>query len=360
MSGKYSMPRIFISYRRSVSAGLAGRLRDRLVQEFGAENVFLDTHTIPPGETFSSFILKHISQADIFLPLIAEGTLDRVSDPDDWVRKEIAFALHQPSTAVIPVKIDDFKIPVADDLPHDMRDLVTMNFAMLRNDLFDETTKRIIDHIKALEQGGQSGNSLPVRMIAAVAMLLLIIAVFAAFIFLSGESEPDDPVSQANSTEATITTTATIRPSETTIIVSPSIDETPVTSTSTEADAIDSQVDNSANTQSSTSLVSIQRSADTIAICANSMQELATVSLDFGNNERYDLADYDLTASCFCMQQPDPLFPVPEVCNGVQLETMTTALGWRNITIEVIINSELIGICLADSQNRGVYECLFD
>ncbi len=42
--------RIFISYRRADSAAEAGRLYDRLVEQFGRRNVFMDVDDIGPGE----------------------------------------------------------------------------------------------------------------------------------------------------------------------------------------------------------------------------------------------------------------------------------------------------------------------
>jgi hypothetical protein len=106
------MPRIFISYRRKPSAGLAGRLFDRLEKEFGHENVFLDSETIPLGETFDSFILENIKQCDVFLAMFAQGTFDRIHVPNDWVRREIAFALSQPNIRVIPFWLITFQCPI--------------------------------------------------------------------------------------------------------------------------------------------------------------------------------------------------------------------------------------------------------
>jgi hypothetical protein len=43
--------KIFINYRRGDSIGTAGRLRDRLAQTFGPQNVFMDVDSIPAGST---------------------------------------------------------------------------------------------------------------------------------------------------------------------------------------------------------------------------------------------------------------------------------------------------------------------
>jgi hypothetical protein len=46
----------FISYRREDALGIAGRIFDRLVAHYGAEQVFLDVDTIPFGAEFRHFI----------------------------------------------------------------------------------------------------------------------------------------------------------------------------------------------------------------------------------------------------------------------------------------------------------------
>ncbi|MGB3137759.1 MAG: hypothetical protein WBG38_18775 [Nodosilinea sp.] len=41
------MPSIFISYRISDSADITGRIRERLAEHFGAEQIFRDVQSIP-------------------------------------------------------------------------------------------------------------------------------------------------------------------------------------------------------------------------------------------------------------------------------------------------------------------------
>lgn len=50
------MPRIFISYRRSDSQGITGRIYDRLVEKFGERSVFQDVDDIPPGVDFRTYL----------------------------------------------------------------------------------------------------------------------------------------------------------------------------------------------------------------------------------------------------------------------------------------------------------------
>jgi hypothetical protein len=43
---------VFTNYRRSDAAGMAGRLLDRLEQDFSQDQLFFDTDNIPPGKDF--------------------------------------------------------------------------------------------------------------------------------------------------------------------------------------------------------------------------------------------------------------------------------------------------------------------
>ena len=144
------MPKLFISYRRSASAGHAGRLYDRLIQEYGADSVFLDVEKIPPGETFSSYLLAKIDECDVFLLMLGEGTLDRTINEDDWVRREIAYALQHPTITVVPVLQDGYKMPAPETLPDDIQDITVKNAAFLFHQMFDESVHKIIDNLNEL------------------------------------------------------------------------------------------------------------------------------------------------------------------------------------------------------------------
>jgi hypothetical protein len=64
---------IFISYRRADSARLAGLLHDRLAASFDGTRVFMDLHTIFPGDDFPEEIARALKDTDVFLALIGPG-----------------------------------------------------------------------------------------------------------------------------------------------------------------------------------------------------------------------------------------------------------------------------------------------
>jgi hypothetical protein len=59
---KSKVDQIFISYRRSDSAGAAGRIYDRLVQRFGKSAVFKDVDSIPLGVNFKKHLDSVVEQ----------------------------------------------------------------------------------------------------------------------------------------------------------------------------------------------------------------------------------------------------------------------------------------------------------
>jgi hypothetical protein len=83
------MAKIFLSYRRQDSAGVAGRIYDRLRAHFGDGAVFMDIDSIPFGEDFRTHIDSAVGRCDLFLAVIGPkwaGEADahqRIDNPKD-------------------------------------------------------------------------------------------------------------------------------------------------------------------------------------------------------------------------------------------------------------------------------------
>ena len=129
------MSKIIVSYRRSDSAAITGRIFDRLVDRYGEELVFMDIDRIPFGTDFRHHIQDALQGADILLAVIGPTWLGktadgrtRIGDEADPVRVEIEAALKQGLT-VIPVLVDNATMPGAADLPESIRDFAYINAA---------------------------------------------------------------------------------------------------------------------------------------------------------------------------------------------------------------------------------------
>ncbi len=90
---------IFISYRRKGGADKARPLKSEF--ERRGYSVFLDFDELKDG-VFDKRIMDAIDDAPIFLIILSAHSLDRCNSADDWVRKEIEYAIEK-RRHVIPV-----------------------------------------------------------------------------------------------------------------------------------------------------------------------------------------------------------------------------------------------------------------
>lgn len=116
------MNRIFISYRIADCADLVGRLDADLTRAFGRDAVFRDKTRIEGGTEWTTEIEEHAKSCKIMLVVIGPGWqsaafadgdrkgFPRLSDPEDWVRREILLAL-DAGNIVIPVLANGATLP---------------------------------------------------------------------------------------------------------------------------------------------------------------------------------------------------------------------------------------------------------
>ncbi len=93
---------IFISYRRDGGKELARPLKSEL--ERRGYRVFLDFDELKDG-IFDRRIMEAIDNAPIFMVVLSPHSLDRCANADDWVRREIEYALEH-DRHFIPVNPD--------------------------------------------------------------------------------------------------------------------------------------------------------------------------------------------------------------------------------------------------------------
>src|SRR5215467_11961991 len=69
------MPKIIISYRRADSGVITGRIRDRLVQHYGDDAIFMDIDNIPFGMDFRKNIAEALAKNELMLAVIGPDWL---------------------------------------------------------------------------------------------------------------------------------------------------------------------------------------------------------------------------------------------------------------------------------------------
>ena len=126
-------PRVCISYRRSDSMAITGRIFDRLVAHFGGDAIFMDIDDIPFGVDFREHIDRTLRKSDILVAVVGPqwlgpraGGTARIREPADPVAIEIRTALEQ-HLHIVPVLVDGTKMPDESDLPDSLREFADLN-----------------------------------------------------------------------------------------------------------------------------------------------------------------------------------------------------------------------------------------
>lgn len=171
-------PLVFINYRRKDTQHAALALQAALESRFGKESVFLDVDDIQPGENWRDVLQKNLNTPQVLLVLIGPKWLRaadewgnrRLSDPEDWVRKEILRALEKGTAEeeipLIPLRISGEQLPPAQGLPAELRPLLDWESFELRDESWTNDVEQLIQvlvktHGIPIRHTGQSLASNP-------------------------------------------------------------------------------------------------------------------------------------------------------------------------------------------------------
>lgn len=145
--------RIFISYRRSDSAQAAGRLAEIIGSVLGAESVFMDVESIRLGADFVTSIEEAIQSTDLLVALIGRDWLSkqgergrRIDDQADVLRLELEAAIRS-GVDMVPILVDDARMPRADELPSTLAPLARHQAFHLRHATFRHDASRLLEMI---------------------------------------------------------------------------------------------------------------------------------------------------------------------------------------------------------------------
>jgi hypothetical protein len=189
------MSKIVVSYRRSDSQAISGRIVDRLIAHFGDTSVFMDIENIPFGIDFRQHIKSALSQADMLLAIVGPGWLalgtggrSRLQDASDPVRVEIETALAE-KLHIIPILIDGAAMPKAGELPDSLKDFSFLNAAPVDAGRdFNSHIGRLIQSIDEVlsQKPLRAARSPPAHgksaaRLSAIAAVLLLISAAAAW-----------------------------------------------------------------------------------------------------------------------------------------------------------------------------------
>ena len=95
---------VFISYRRATGSVWALAISKDLTQH--GYDVFFDFQGIASGN-FEQIILQNIRARAHFLVLLTPSALERIDEPNDWLRREILTALEERRN-IVPIMLEGF------------------------------------------------------------------------------------------------------------------------------------------------------------------------------------------------------------------------------------------------------------
>jgi hypothetical protein len=206
---------VFVSYRRESAAGEARALFNDLVRLLGKPSVFMDVDSIALGHDFRNALQETLSSCDLMLVLIDRDWADarddqgrmRLSDPYDFVRLEIETALKR-DIVVTPVLVRGGRMPNAEQLPEEIRNLVYRNAFELSHSRwgsdFQEMVRRLglngagadqatepIGHASVAASVRSDANSWRVwGMISAAVLVTLLIVALGGLWFHNQTTQP--------------------------------------------------------------------------------------------------------------------------------------------------------------------------
>ncbi len=145
-----TLPKAFISYRRSDSLSATGRLYDRLNVAYPGM-FFRDVSGIGVGVDFTKEIERAVASSLLLIAVIGpEWTTEsadgkrRLDDPDDFVRLEVSSALKR-NIRIIPVLVGGASMPEEHELPAELHPLRKWNAIQLVEEYYEEGLERLID-----------------------------------------------------------------------------------------------------------------------------------------------------------------------------------------------------------------------
>lgn len=189
---------IFISYRRDGGAELAQLVYKDLKKR--GYRVFMDVRELRSGH-FDDELRRQVGAAKDFLLLLTPNSLDRCTDPGDWVRSEIALAL-QLKLNIVPLVKPPFRIPNPEDLPPELAELPRHNAVEYNHDKSDESLAIAASRLRSKSSWLRANRGRLLAACLGLAAILSTLGVWIGFADLGKKAEQ----TQQTTTEIKTTT----------------------------------------------------------------------------------------------------------------------------------------------------------
>lgn len=193
---------VFVNYRNT-DYQWSITLDTELKSRFGATVVFRATRSIPPGDNFKDTINAALASTQVMVTIVGPQWLDvrdpesgqpRLGDPEDWVRREIAYAL-QHQIRVLPVLVEDAPTLKPEQLPAEIAELASLQVLRINSRSahldIEALVESIVDEVPGLKPAGKPAR----RWRPAVLAVGVVVAAIAAALVVhaTGGGTPHGP-----------------------------------------------------------------------------------------------------------------------------------------------------------------------
>ncbi len=141
-------PRIYISYREDVPDAVVDAFATNLFNHYNQQRAFIKVVSLRASDHLSDHLERALKHCDVFILLVGNGTFEPgvIHANNDWLRHEIAVALRRyrrKQCVIVPLLVGSARLPVADALPEDIRQLAKIPAEPFHPNLPPRLTQRI-------------------------------------------------------------------------------------------------------------------------------------------------------------------------------------------------------------------------
>ncbi len=144
----------FISYRREDEGPASRFIKGELDRFFGGNQIFMDVDNIRIGSKWQQEITQSLEKANVLIVAIGKNWLKvqdknyrrRIDNEDDWVRKEIEYAISR-KIEILPLLLGG-EIPTAEALPDSLKRLSEIQFQSVSALNWREDIAKLICYLK--------------------------------------------------------------------------------------------------------------------------------------------------------------------------------------------------------------------
>ena len=145
---------MFVGSRRTDAPGHTGRIGERLINHFGAGQVFKDIESLGPGVNYVDVIREKLQLAHVMVVVIGPHWANdpRLQDPDDLHREEIRTAIER-GIHLLPVLVNGATMPRDSQVPADIQPLLRRQAIEITDTRWDYDVGGVIEHLEKVLEG---------------------------------------------------------------------------------------------------------------------------------------------------------------------------------------------------------------